>query len=75
MKKIEFTLWAVSVGVGIMVFVYSTFSTQAALQEKEAAIMDYVDVRHGGVEHRLDKIEEILERIDQRTYELQRRMK
>jgi len=53
-----------------VVFVYSTFTTQAALETKEAAIMDYVDVRHNGVETRLDRIENLLERIDSRLYEI-----
>jgi hypothetical protein len=72
MKQMQFFLWAASVGVGIVVFVYSTFTTQAALEEKEKAILGYVDVRHDAVQTRLERIEVILERIDARLYELQR---
>lgn len=68
--RLEFLVWIGSIAVGITVFVYSTFTTQAALEEKEKSILQYVDEKHNGVDDRLERIESLLERIDSRVYDL-----
>lgn len=61
--RLEFLVWIGSVAVGITVFVYSTFTTQAALEDKEKNITQYVDLKHDNVQVELRSINKNLEEI------------
>lgn len=72
-SEFQTLIWAASLGIGAMIYLISTFASQSALAEKEVEIKSYVDQKHNSVEKRLDGIETVLDRIDQRIYEMQRR--
>lgn len=72
-KEFQTLIWAGSLGVGAIMYLVTTFATTAALAEKEIEIKSYVDQKHTSVEKRLEGIETVLDRIDQRIYEMQRR--
>lgn len=58
--------------LGILLYLIGTFATQAALAEKENNIKSYVDQKHNAVETELSNIKTVLDRIDQRVYEIQK---
>ncbi len=66
-------IWVASIAIALVLYIISTFATQSALAEKEVEIKSYVDQKHNSVEKRLDGIESVLERVDQRVYELHKR--
>ncbi len=66
-------IWIASIAIGAILYLITTFATQSALAEKEVEIKSYVDQKHNSVEKRLDGIESVLERVDQRVYELHKR--
>ena len=66
-------IWVVSTVIAVAIYVFSTFATQSALADKESDLKEYVDQKHLSVESRLDKLETVLERVDQRVYELHKR--
>ena len=72
-SEFQTLIWAASLGIGAILYLVTTFVTQSALAEKEVEIKSYVDQKHNSVEKRLDGIESVLDRIDQRVYELHKR--
>lgn len=73
LKEFQTLIWAASLGIAAIMYLITTFATQSALAEKEVEIKSYVNQKHDSVEKRLDGIETVLERIDQRVFEMQRR--
>lgn len=73
LKEFQTLIWAASLGIAAIMYLVTTFATQSALAEKEVEIKSYVNQKHDSVEKRLDGIETVLDRIDQRIYEMQRR--
>lgn len=66
-------IWAFSLAVVSLSWAYSLFATKEAMAEKEQSMRVYVDQRHSSVEHRLDAIQAVLERVDERVYQLNKR--
>lgn len=73
LSEFQTLIWAASLGIGAIIYLVTTFATTSALAEKEIEMKTYVDQKHNSVERRLDGIETVLDRIDQRVYEMQRR--
>lgn len=61
--------------VGVVLWLFQTFATINAVAEKESSLRSYVDQKHSAVESRLDDIKEVLNRVDDRLYDLHRRSK
>lgn len=62
-ERLQFVVWMGSIAIGITVFIYSTFTTHAALEEKEKAILQYVDLKHDNAQIELKNINKNLEEI------------
>lgn len=70
----------VAIAVGIVVWAYSTFAAQTEvssirqeIKDREVNVRDYVEQKHGGVLNILEKMDQKLDRIDQRVYEMKSR--
>lgn len=63
-KKFEALIWAATLAMASLVFVYTSFATK-----------EYVDVKHAGVISMLQGMKDSLDKIDQRTYDLARERK
>ena len=61
-KQFESLIWAATLALASLAFVYQSFATK-----------EYVDVKHQGVMDVLTEIREHVRTIDDRTYELSRR--
>lgn len=68
-------IWATSVAVSAVLWVYATFITKEALAEKEASIRTYVDEKHHGVEKSVERIENDVRDIKAVTIETLREMR
>lgn len=66
-------IWLSSVVAALILWLFQTFATISAVAEKETSLRTYVDEKHRGVENRLDDLKTIMERVDERVYELNRR--
>lgn len=71
-KIIKDHVWISSIVAGLILWLFQTFATIQAVAEKEGSLRAYVDEKHRGVENRLDDIKAIVERTDQRVYDLHR---
>jgi Na+-transporting NADH:ubiquinone oxidoreductase subunit NqrC len=65
-------IWVASIAIATILYLLGTFATQAALAEKEKAITEYVDIKHENVKADLKDMKAVLDRIDQRVYEMRR---
>lgn len=63
-KKFEALIWAASLAMASLAFVYTSFATK-----------EYVDTKHAGVVQMLQDIKNSVDKIDQRTYDLARERK
>ena len=72
LKDFQDVIWVAGIFVGVLLYLIGTFATQAALAEKETNIKSYVDQKHNTVESELANIKTVLDRIDQRVYEMQK---
>lgn len=72
-EDLKFTIGICAMALSALVWAYSIFATKDALAEKEQNLKTYVDQKHTAVENRLDGIKEVLDRVDQRVYELNKR--
>lgn len=61
-KQFEVLIWAVSLALASLAFVYQSFATK-----------EYVDTKHSSVMGILEDIKTSVQKIDDRTYELARR--
>ena len=74
MKKLKEYLWPITLVVGVLLWLFQTFVTASAMAEKERALRSYVDEKHTSVEHRLDDLKNVLDRVDQRVYEINKKV-
>lgn len=66
--------WATATAVVFIVaWLFNTFATTGALAEKEKSLTSYVDEKNKGVETSLNDIKAVLDRVDQRVYELNKK--
>lgn len=66
-------VWAATIALGALAWTYSSFATKEALNEKDQSLRSYVDQKHNSVLHILERVESTLQRVDERTYELNRK--
>ena len=66
-----------AIAVGVVLWVFSTFATLTEAQAikedvgaKEASIRKYVDQRHDEVSRDLNRMQDTLEKLDRRSYEM-----
>lgn len=62
-KEFQNYIWFASIIVGAVLFAYTTFATNESVKS-------YVDEKTRPAEERLERIERMVERIDQRVYEM-----
>lgn len=71
-KIVREHVWVSGLVAGIILWLFQTFATLQAVAERENSLREYVNEKHRGVESRLDDIKSVLDRVDQRVYELKR---
>jgi hypothetical protein len=67
-KAARDAVWLLSILVAIIMWVLTSISASAERVEKGMRL--YVDERHESVEKRLDSMESVLEKIDNRTIDI-----
>jgi len=71
-KDFEALIWFGSIAAAVTLYAITTFATQASLDEKEKTIKEMWIRNTSLLRGRLQNIEHILERIDERVYEMKK---
>lgn len=69
-KKFEALIWAATIAFMSLAWIYATFTTKEALAQKEVQITQMVELKHAGVVGILTQMQDTLNKIDERTYQL-----
>lgn len=62
--------WLAGLLVAVIFWVQNSISASADKVEK--GMRSYVDIKHQGVENKLNSIEQVINRIDERVYQINR---
>ncbi len=71
-KEFEALIWAASLAVATLAFIYTSFATKEYVDSKHANVLAIMETKHQSEINLLQDMKSSIDKIDQRTYDLAR---